>query len=119
MYMTNVKIVEDNLKELIAIGNDLNIPLSDDSFDFVLNKKVESLTTYQTLKLHPEVQRLLQFDTIQNLYYPEAFAPVEATTVAYDGIALLVNPKLSASIVRKSPGSRSSKTVSPVIVSPL
>lgn len=81
MYMTNVKIVEDNLKELIAIGNDLNIPLSDDSFDFVLNKKVESLTTYQTLKLHPEVQRLLQFDTIQNLYYPEAFAPVEATTV--------------------------------------
>ena len=81
MYMTNVKIVEDNLKELIAIGNELNIPLSDDSFDFVLNKKAESLTTYQTPKLHPEVQRLLQFDTIQNLYYPEAFAPVEATTV--------------------------------------
>ena len=81
MLMTNVEIIENNLKKLIAIGNELNIPLSDDSFDFVLNKKAESLTTYQTPKLHPEVQRLLQFDTIQNLYYPEAFAPVEATTV--------------------------------------
>ena len=64
MYMTNVKIVEDNLKELIAIGNDLNIPLSDDSFDFVLNKKAESLPTYQAPKLHPEVEQCLKFDAI-------------------------------------------------------
>ena len=77
--MSNFESIKKSVKYLIRIGKKVDF-FSTESEEIQL-KRDSNLTTHQTPKLHPEVQRLLKFDTIQNLYYPEAFAPVEATTV--------------------------------------
>ncbi|MBR1615234.1 MAG: DUF4157 domain-containing protein [Treponema sp.] len=77
--MSNFESIKKSVKYLIRIGKKVDF-FSTESEEIQL-KRDSNLTTHQTPNLHPEVQRLLKFDTIQNLYYPEAFAPVEATTV--------------------------------------
>lgn len=80
--MNNFESVKNSVKNLIKIREKIDFfsIVSIECADVPL-KRASNLTTHQAPKLHPEVEQCLKFDTIYNLYYPEAIAQLEATTV--------------------------------------